>query len=238
MFTTIVAIIFTLILIVGIPALSHSTAHNPKIAELTRLDLYLSAVISQWMLGIAGIGIVYWILRSVFVKGFATMPLPPLFEWTLGISFIALLSISVVLWCERQGWIPTEPELVYRLMPQTAQEKLWAVLIVSPTAAFCEEFLFRGYLLAQLEAWLHSLLWAWIVASVAFGLAHFYQSWGGMIRAGLLGALLACPVLVWGNLYPSMLAHWIIDSVALLWLGRWMVKQQSPSAIEPARPVT
>jgi membrane protease YdiL (CAAX protease family) len=131
--------------------------------------------------------------------------------------------------CEGRGWLPRESDLVYLLIPETPREKLWAALILAPTAAFCEEFLFRGYLLTQLHAWLHSLLWAWVVSSVAFGLAHFYQGWSGMVRAGLLGALLAYSVVRWGTLYPAMLAHWIIDTVAFLWLGPWMIKMGIPA---------
>ena len=52
-----------------------------------------------------------------------------------------------------------------------------------------------------------------------------------MIRAGLLGALLAYPVVRWGNLYPAMLAHWLIDTVALLWLGSWMERKGSESGV-------
>jgi len=71
-------------------------------------------------------------------------------------------------------------------------------------------------------------LWAWLASSVAFGLAHCYQGWSGMIRAGLLGALLAYPVVRYGSLYPSMLAHWMIDTGALLWLGSWMKDSYAP----------
>jgi membrane protease YdiL (CAAX protease family) len=225
MLTTLIAVIFTFILVVGVPALSFLTARNSEVHKLSRLDLYLSAVFSQWLLSAVGLGVVYGIEPKVFVRGFAAMPLPPFLAWGTGMAMTALLALSLVIWCERQGWLPREPDLVYRLMPETPREKLWAVLILSPTAAFCEEFLFRGYLLAQIDDWLHSLMWAWIVSSVAFGLAHFYQGWSGMIRAGLLGALLAYPVVRFGNLYPAMLAHWLIDSVALLWLGSWMVEK-------------
>ena len=230
MFTTLIAVLFSLVLVVGVPALSYSTARNTEVQKLSRLDLYLSAVFSQWLLAVVGLGVVYGIARKVFVKGFAEMPLLPFLEWGLGIAGAALLALSIVIWCERHGWLPPESDLVYLLMPQNGREKVWAVLILSPTAAFCEEFLFRGYLLTQLGDWLHSLMWAWIASSVAFGLAHFYQGWSGMIRAGLLGALLAYPVVRWGNLYPAMLAHWLIDSVALLWLGSWMDKPKIPES--------
>jgi membrane protease YdiL (CAAX protease family) len=166
---------------------------------------------------------VFLIAPKVFAKGFGVMPWRPALEWSAGITLVALLGLGLVIWCERRGWLPRESELVYLLIPETPREKVWAVLIVAPTAAFCEEFLFRGYLLMQMHDWLHSLWWAWAVSSVAFGLAHCYQGWSGMARAGLLGALLAYPVMRFGSLYPAMLAHWMIDTVALVWLGPWMI---------------
>jgi hypothetical protein len=227
MFTTLIAVLFTLVLVAGVPALSYSTARNSEIRKMPRLGLYLSAVFSQWLLTVVGLGVVYLIARKVYVQGFAAMPLTFILEWGAGIAVPALLALSMVILCEQRGWLPRESGLVYLLIPETPREKFWAVLIISPTAAFCEEFLFRGYLLTQLHDWLHSLLWAWVVSSVAFGLAHFYQGWSGIIRAGLLGALLAYPVVHWGSLYPAMLAHWMIDTVALLWLGPWMLGKRT-----------
>jgi uncharacterized protein len=230
MYTTLIAVLFTLVLVAGVPALSYSSARNSEIGKMPRLSLYLSAVLSQWVLTVVGIGVVYVIERKVFVRGFGAMPLTPALEWSAGIAVAALLALGLVILSERHGWLPRESELVYLIIPQTPREKLWAVLIISPTAAFCEEFLFRGYLLTQMHDWLHSLLWAWIVSSIAFGLAHSYQGWSGMTRAALLGALLAYPVVRWGSLYPAMLAHWMIDTVALLWLGPWMVRNDTASA--------
>ena len=227
MFTTLIAIVFTLVLVAGVPALSYSTARNSKFRKIPRLGLYVSAVFSQWLLTVLALGVVFLIERQVFVKGFAVMPFGAALEWGAGIAAAALLTLGLVILCERRGWLPRESHLVYLLIPETPREKVWAVLILAPTAAFCEEFLYRGYLLAQMHDWLNSLLWAWVVSSVAFGLAHFYQGWSGMIRAGLLGALLAYPVVRWGSLYPAMLAHWMIDTLALLWLGPWMIRKDT-----------
>ncbi len=228
MFITLIAVLFALVLVAGVPALSYSTARNSEIRNMPRLNLYLSAVFSQWLLTVVGLGVVYLVARKVFVRGFAEMPWVLILEWSGGIAGAALLALSLVIWCERRGWLPPEADLVYLLIPKTPREKLWSVLIISPTAAFCEEFLFRGFLLTQLHDWLHSLLWAWLATSVAFGLAHCYQGWSGMIRAGLLGALLAYPVVRYGSLYPAMLAHWMIDTVALLWLGSLMKDSYAP----------
>ena len=230
MLSIVTAVIFTLLLVVGVPALSYATGRNPDIYAMPRLNLYLSAIFSQWLLTLIGGGVVFMIKRQVFVKGFAALPLGAAVGWSLGIALAALLALMMVIFCERRGWLPRESDLVYLLIPESPREKLWGAFIIAPTAAFCEEFLFRGYLLAQLHDWLHSMMWAWLACSVAFGLAHFYQGWSGMTRAGLLGALLAYPVVRWGSLYPSMLAHWMIDAVALVWLGPWMIGNRPQAA--------
>jgi CAAX protease family protein len=116
--------------------------------------------------------------------------------------------------------------MVRLLMPENGREKLWALFGLAPTAGLCEEFLYRGFLLAEMTAWFHSAGWGVVVSSAAFGLAHTYQGLNGMVRAGLLGALLAWPVVHLGSLYPSMAAHFLIDAVALLWLGPRFVRQE------------
>jgi hypothetical protein len=232
MFTTLLAVLFTGLLVVGVPAVSYWTARNPQVREVPRLGLYMSAVFSQWVLAAVGFGVVYLVARRVYRQGFAALPLVEVLRWGVSIALVSIFALSLVILAEERGWLPREPELVYLLIPETTHEKIWSVLILAPTAAFCEEFLFRGYLLMQLNDWLHSMGWAWVVCSVAFGLAHFYQGWSGMTRAGLLGALLAYPVTRLGNLYPSMLAHWLIDAVALAWLGPWLIRKR-PST-EPA----
>lgn len=235
MFKTLVALLFTLILALGVPALSYSTARNSEIRHLPRLSLYLSAVISQWILTVAGLAVALLAAPEILVKGFAWIPWSLILGSGAGIAAVSLLGLCVVIWLERRGWLPPEGELVHLLIPATPREKLWSVLIVSPTAAFCEEFLYRGFLLSQLHFWLHSLLWAWVLSCAVFGLAHYYQGWSGMTRAALLGALLTYPVARWGSLYPAMLAHWLIDTAALLCLGN-LLKERIRRAPEPTGP--
>jgi membrane protease YdiL (CAAX protease family) len=224
MFTTVITALFTALLVVVVPALSYSTARSRQIREVPRLVLYISAIFSQWLLTVLGLGVVLLVAREVFQKGFAAVPLTETLQWAASITLASLLALGMVIFLERRGLLPRESELVYLLIPETPREKLWSVLILAPTAAFCEEFLFRGFLLTQLNHWFHSMAWAWVLCSVAFGLAHSYQGWSGMTRAGLLGALLAYPVVRLGSLYPSMLAHWLIDTVALVWLGPWLMR--------------
>jgi membrane protease YdiL (CAAX protease family) len=218
MVSRLVAFLFVFVLVAGVPALSFLTTRQSQLRQIPRLSLYLSAALSEWLL--AGLGLlVFLISRPRLAVGFRGVAPAALTGWAGVLVALSLGGLGVSLLLERRGWWPRESELVYLLLPETRAEKLWSVLILAPTAAFCEEFLYRGYFLAQLGQWCHSLFWAWGGSSIAFGLAHVYQGWSGMLRAAALGALLAFPVVRLGSLYPSMIAHGLIDAVALVYLG-------------------
>lgn len=218
MLSKVVGIFFVLLLVAGVPALSFVTARRSQIRLLPRSTLYFSAVLSQWLLAALGAAVVF-LSSSFSAIGFRAVSDTSFIRWTALLTFVALAASGLVLVLERQGWWPAESELVHLLLPETRLEKLWSVLVLAPTAAFCEEFLYRGYLLAQFFQWFHSVSWGWGLSSLAFGLAHAYQGFGGVVRAALLGALLAYPVMRLGSLYPSMAAHFLIDALALVWLG-------------------
>jgi len=213
------SVLFILFLLVGVPVLSLSTARDSQVRQMPRLALYISAAISQWVL--AGLGLLIFFLSSLsaFSVGFRTLAPVAALAWAGALVALSVAGIRLGLFLELRGWWLPEAELVYLLIPKTRQEKFWSVLLLAPTAALCEEFLYRGFLLAQLTQWLRSGAWAWAASSLAFGLAHVYQGWNGMVRASLLGALLAYPVIHFGSLYPSMLAHGLIDALAFAWLG-------------------
>lgn len=223
-----VEILFMAFLVAGIPVISWLTMRDPQVRTLPRRSLYVSAAISEWIvvalaamaarvagLGAAGIG-----LRSISPLLFAA--------WTVALASVSAAGLGVLLLLEKRGWWPDESDLVYLLMPRTSVEKAWALLLVAPTAALSEEFLYRGYLLAMLERSVHSSAWACILSSAAFGLAHLYQRPSGMLRAAALGALLAWPVVRTGSLYPSFAAHFLIDAAAFGWLGPRMMLGKDP----------
>jgi CAAX protease family protein len=209
--------LFVLSLAAGVPVLSYLSTRETQIRSLPRRMLYRSAVLSQVALAALCLGTARVTSRSVPV--FGAISAATLMGWTSLLTATSLGVMGIILALERRGWWPRESDLVYLLVPETGAEKLWGVLLVAPAAALCEEFVYRGYLLATLPAWLHSVSWSWVLASVIFGLAHAYQGPGGVARAALLGAWLAYPVLRLGNLYPSIAAHFLLDAAALGWLG-------------------
>lgn len=233
MLPNLVRVIFALFLIAGVPALSWHSARPAQLREVPKTALYFSAVVSQWIL--AGLGVLVAVMAwpNWFGTNFHLVAWSGFLRWTLLLTVVSVLGLGFVLLLERRGWWPEESEVVHLLMPETRREKFWALFGMAPTAGICEEFLYRGFLLAEVSGWFHSALWGVLVSSAAFGLAHVYQGANGMLRAALLGAMLAYPVVRLGSLYPSMTAHFLIDAAALLWLGPKFLPQQSSSGARP-----
>ncbi len=232
MFRDLVASFFVVLVVVGVPILSWQTATNEEVRSLPRPTLYLSAAVSEWLLAFMALCTVLVTGLGFSGAGFRRLPVAEFFSWTALLAGAAVALLLLTLLLERRGWWPEESELVRLLVPETARERLWAVGVVATTAALCEEFLYRGWLLGQLGHWSHSKIFPWVVSSAAFGLTHFYQKWSGILRAGALGALLAYPVLRFGSLYPSIAAHFLIDAAALVWLGPKFLKSQPPPKLD------
>ena len=219
-------IAFVVLLAGGIPLLSWLSMRDPQIRTLPRRALYASAALSEWIFvvpALAAVKVAGLRLSEVGLRGIA---IPAFAFWTLALA-AASAGLGLLLLLERRGLWPDEPELVYLLIPRTPAEKAWALLLVAPTAALAEEFLYRGYLLTVIARAFHSAGWALGLSSAAFGLAHLYQRPNGMIRAAALGALLGWPVVRTESLYPSIAAHFLIDAAAFWWLGPRMLKSKT-----------
>ena len=219
MIRNLVSTAMILILMVGVPFLSFLTARRPEIRQIPRIDLYLSAVVSQWLLVALAIPALWLAGPGFGPMGFRSTTSSHFMTWAAALIGISLALMGLEITLEHFALWPEESELVHLLIPETRDEKLMAAWVVAPTAAFCEELLYRGFLFTVLSRWLDSVHWAMLLAAVAFGLAHVYQGARGIVRTALLGALLTIPVMRLGSLYPSMVAHCVIDAVALAWLG-------------------
>jgi len=82
---------------------------------------------------------------------------------------------------------------------------LW--VIMSMTAGFYEELVYRGYLQRQVIALTGSATLAIIIQSVIFGVGHWYQGGRKVIIIVVLGALYGALAHWRKSLRPGMLSH-------------------------------
>ena len=87
----------------------------------------------------------------------------------------------------------------------TAEVVVW--IAVCATAGFTEEFVFRGYLQQQLEAWTGSPAAALLIQAACFGIGHSYQGMRNVAVITVLGALYGGLFLWRRSTRPGMLAH-------------------------------
>jgi len=105
---------------------------------------------------------------------------------------------------------------------------LFYLALTWPLAAFGEEMVYRGYLMNRVADFFNRTRTAWIVSlvgvHVAFGIAHAYQGWTGIIDEGLAGWLLGVVYLyARRNLAVPIIAHGVTDSIdiILIFLGKY-----------------
>lgn len=113
----------------------------------------------------------------------------------------------------------TEKSTFSYLFPTSIPElRLFSALSVS--AGVCEEILFRSFLTAYLHSGpIHlALPWAILIAAISFGLNHAYQGVGGMIRATIIGDIIALLFLSTGSLWLVMVIHAFLDLQVVLML--------------------
>ncbi len=92
------------------------------------------------------------------------------------------------------------------LTPNTRLE-LGVWFLLSATAGFCEEFIFRGYLQLQFAALTRSMFAGALLSAVVFGAAHGYEGGARMLLIGIFGLMFG--LLAWWrrSLRPGMIAH-------------------------------
>jgi CAAX protease family protein len=142
-------------------------------------------------------------------------------KWTAPKDVLLDISVALLFWCAVLGFLLTMriilgdnasgTRAITTLLPRTAIEMI-AFVALSITAAFCEEFLFRGYLQQQFLAWSGRVEVAAALQALVFGIGHLYQGWKGALTITLYGAMFGILAVMRKSLRPGMIQHAMQDS--------------------------
>ncbi len=108
---------------------------------------------------------------------------------------------------------------------------LIAALLMGITAGFCEEVLFRGFLMTEFGKAGYGKGMQIFIPGLAFGLSHAgYLSQGFLPWLGI-AVPIACIGMLWGTAYllgrrglvPIIVAHFLNDATALPWIMFFMI---------------
>jgi membrane protease YdiL (CAAX protease family) len=101
---------------------------------------------------------------------------------------------------------PDELRAVLQFLPHGVLEKLcWVAFAVGTD--FCEEVLYRGYLLGQFRALTGSPALGLLLQAVVFAMGHVTLGMAFMISAGLLAVWLGALTLWQKSLLPAIIVH-------------------------------
>ena len=144
--------------------------------------------------------------------------------WVVALAIAALSIGSSLRFLPRMN-IP----IWYAFMPPGFH--LVAALLMGITAGFCEEVLFRAFLMTEFARAGYGKVMQVLIPGLAFGLSH-----AGYLNQGFLPWLgIALPTalvgMIWGiayllgrrSLVPAIVAHFLNDATALPWITFFMV---------------
>jgi len=187
--------------------LQHRAGTRPDLSA-TRpnlVRLYLSLIAAEW-------GLVYWVWKGIRRNGTGLLEMIG-GKWTSARSVAADSLAAFATWLILQGielgwsWWLGSPHAasVSSLQPRRLIEALlWIVLSLS--AGFSEELVFRGYLQRQFTALFGGPL-ALVLQSAVFGIAHAYQGFQAAALISIWGAAVTGLTLWRKNLRSAMLVH-------------------------------
>jgi uncharacterized protein len=208
----------TALFVVGIVAYSLAEMHVP--AKMTgahprsRVSLYCFTIAFEfvmvgyvWLLGLRPAG---KRIRDL-IGG----------KWNTPGAFFIDVGIAIIFWFVVVAYLvstglafgrnPGSLDAMKAMAPRSAVEiVLWVLLSVS--AGFCEEIVFRGYLLRQFYAFTGMAPLAVICQALVFGAAHLYQGVQGAAIIGGYGALFGILAVSRNSLRPGMIQHGAQDT--------------------------
>ena len=207
----------------------------PEVTSRERIKMYLATIFFQWVFA----ALVAW---RALARGLSPHELGIVRALSISVLLVTLIGAALIAaahWANVRRMARSDhPNLQRlralgaRLFPRSRSE-LALFVVLSLTAGICEEFLFRGFVMAVL---LRTGLPTWLVvilSSAMFGLAHLYQGKGGSLGTGILGTLFALVRIIFGTLLPAVVWHSVLDIVAGVAGARFLLEPQVSSPDAP-----
>lgn len=206
----------------------------PQVSRRQRLSLYASTIAFQWLAA----GLVGW---RAAARGLTLAQLGLVIHgrWRILIAaMVGAATLGGLQWLNlrRMGRSSGKARqfmqaLAERILPQSPAE-LPPYLALATTAGLCEEFLYRGFVMAALTRAGLPVGGVVLLSSVFFGLAHLYQGRGGFVSTLLVGTVFGTARIGYDGLVPVMLWHFAVDAVAGVAGPKYLLKQVPPVAEE------
>lgn len=146
--------------------------------------------------------------------------------WILSVA--VLFGLGFLLGLAKGAQMDEARRLMQALAPNNVPE-LVVWILLSTTAGFCEEIIFRGYLQRQFTSMIGNLWLGMLASALIFGLSHAYEGRKRMILIAVYGALFGTLAILKKSLRPGMMAHAWHDTFA--GVGLYFINRMPKSGI-------
>jgi len=209
--------LFTAILVVAFPAYAwvqlFPGSRKASARRASRASVYATIIVALWSLT-AGM---WWVAHrhGLTLADFGLSLREPAkiarITGILALAAVAMLALNhLKLRRMPIAMLEKSAASVKSFFPHGASEFALFVLLAL-SAGFCEELLYRGWLLHLIAAATHSLALPLLLSSLAFGLGHAYQGPRGILGTGLIGLFFGF-FFVWADsVVPVQALHALID---------------------------
>jgi membrane protease YdiL (CAAX protease family) len=143
-------------------------------------------------------------LRTLIAPGGQIWAFRKLPAVVIFLVFNAALAGYVLITSAVHGGWPRFPELV-------AWQRAFMLLALPITAAFCEELIWRGHLIPQLEARGRTQAAAILLSAISFACIHGVFFPDKLLLTFVLGVAAGVYYVKERNLIPLMVSHWVAD---------------------------
>lgn len=183
-----------------------------------KAKLRVSVIITLAMLGFIALCTAYLLNLSVF-----PVWRPSLLEIGAGVGLLVFwLAARLAL----LNWLRKGRNEERRLLPETWDElPMWGVISLS--AGFFEEIVYRGVLYQVVAVYTGSPLLAGFFTSLSFAIVHIRQRWRAALFIFFLAAAFQTYVVWVGNLYMAMIVHAAYDFIVGILTIRHKLKNPS-----------
>jgi membrane protease YdiL (CAAX protease family) len=177
------------------------------------MTVYVLVIVFQWI----SVAFIWYGLRlrgltlSDLIGGSWPGPVAFCRDFAIAIGFL----IVVIIVLQGVGYFlnPVPNKAIRNLIPQTPAE-ITLFLILTATAGFCEEVIYRGYLQRQFATLTRSAIGGILLQGIAFGVGHGYQGWRFVLIIAVAGIMFGLLAHWRGSLRPGMIAHFLANLVA------------------------
>jgi CAAX protease family protein len=188
----------------------------PQTDKAERLTLYASTTAFQWLIA----AIIFWRITADGIPSWrlGLQVTRPVLTGAIAIGLAVIVFVNQLYSLRRIPTMPIEPngmltQMALKVFPQDTAERL-AFFAVVVTVAFCEEWIYRGFVQRMFQDWGASVAAGIVGSALLFAGAHLYQGRRGLISTFAVG-LVFSTVRFWsGSLIPSIAAHFVADLTA------------------------